>query len=230
MLFEEGLYVEQPLILRRDVHVFARPGQCVMIACSGSRVVTSVAAKATLSGLTIRRTAGDGNDDCVWIRSGGLQLQHCTLTSDTMAAIAVSGPGSHPSIIACTIQDSPVGILFERDSLGQVVDCLLESNLEGGIISMSRAAPHVSGCRIIGTGSGASGAEAHVVEGGQVRPALHAGIAIVGGHGSYVGNEIRSCALGIRVRGGSRALLTRNTATLNFDAGIEVIFVYRIFF
>ena len=92
-----------PLTLSKEVHLFGL-GKATLQAGKGS-VITSTAAKATVSGFSIRKLAVDGaarGDYGVWIKGGGLRLQGCDVVSEAWSGVAnEGGPSSDPLIVDC---------------------------------------------------------------------------------------------------------------------------------
>ena len=99
---------EGPLALRADqeVHVFGR-GQAVLRTAAG-RVLISLAAKATLDGLILRREQENcsSEDCCVWLGGGRLRLQACDVTCESGDCIHVKN-GANPLLVSCQCVPAP---------------------------------------------------------------------------------------------------------------------------
>ena len=93
-----------PMVLGRDkeVHVFGG-GQATLLA-SNEAALTSFAARATVDGLMLRRTAGDDDcfsNFCVWLEGSGLRLQSCYIWSEHGNAVNVI-KCADPTLVDCT--------------------------------------------------------------------------------------------------------------------------------
>ena len=90
-----------PLVLKagKEVHVFGRGRATLMLMASGTAVVTSEAAVATLDGLVILREADGVYGIGLRINGGNLRTQACDVTSAAGACVELGG--GDPVLTAC---------------------------------------------------------------------------------------------------------------------------------
>jgi len=164
VLVRPGLY-EERIVLDKKVSVVGEgPREEIIVSGAGAGCLKSSAEAARVAGLTLRGAAGVGAGAfAVEVQRGGLVLEDCDISSDTLSCVAVHGPDAAPSIKRCRIHDgADSGLYFFDGAAGKVEDCEVYGNANVGVAVTGGARPSVSRSKVYG------GANAGVVvwEGG----------------------------------------------------------------
>ncbi len=146
-IYRESLVIDRPVELLADgpagsVVVESSTGSC-LLACSSSTVV---------SGFTFRCAAGAMGLECFGVEiQSRLFLHECDITSNSLACVAVRGPGADPIVRRCRIHHgAQTGILFYQAGRGTTEDCEIVDNARAAVEVQGGSDPTVRRCRISG--------------------------------------------------------------------------------
>jgi parallel beta-helix repeat protein len=148
ILVKPGIYSEQ-LLIEKPVQIIGMgPYQKIIIQCN-TPCVRIKAESAVLKDITFQgRGESESNSAALEIFQGQVTIYQCDVTSQTKYCIAMLGENVHTELEQCYIHDGAgYGIVFDKQSEGQVKDCHVVNNAFGiGIWRNSTAT--VSNCTI----------------------------------------------------------------------------------
>ncbi|HEV2763845.1 MAG TPA: right-handed parallel beta-helix repeat-containing protein, partial [Pyrinomonadaceae bacterium] len=145
VLVRPGVYEESILLEKRADIVGDGPRDEIVVTGGGASCLKSSAEAARVSGLTLRGAAGRGAASfAVAVSSGGLVLEDCDVSSDTLSCVAVHGPEAAPLIRRCRIHDgADSGLYFFEGAAGTVEDCEVYGHANVGVAITGGARPVV---------------------------------------------------------------------------------------
>jgi hypothetical protein len=146
-----GVYRES-LVLKKDVTIIGEgPAESIIIENLSAPCLVMETDYAKVVGLSLFGRAGQSKKECftVDIAQGDLRMEDCSVTSDSLACIAVHGGATSPQINHCNIHSGKrVGIIFFDHARGELIECDIFSNKESGVEIKDNANPVVKQCRI----------------------------------------------------------------------------------
>jgi hypothetical protein len=129
-LYREALALDKAVTLQGD-----GPPENVTIT-SAEAPCLSATAEAVARGLTLRRTRSERGRDgyAVVVRRGGLRLEGCDVSSESLACVAIHGPDSNPTLRQCRIHHgSEGGVLIYQQGRGTLEGCEIFANQLAGV-------------------------------------------------------------------------------------------------
>ncbi|MCF4969142.1 pectinesterase family protein [Nostoc sp. CMAA1605] len=144
--YQESIVINKPITIigdgsKADIVIESPDSNCILMETD----------TATVSGLTLRCTAGKNNKKFygVDISQGQLTLENCDITSDSLACIAIYHATADAIIRNCEIHDGKASGIFVYDhGQGRIENCYLYSNTLSGITIQDGGNPTVERCRI----------------------------------------------------------------------------------
>jgi len=125
------------------------PRDEIVITTSAGIALTVSANVARITGLTIRREAGEGYDVALWVTAGRPEIEDCDVSSKSFASAEVVGPGTEPAFRRCRFRDGAESGLFFVDGARAVVeDCEINRNGISGVQISKGADPILRRCAI----------------------------------------------------------------------------------
>lgn len=142
-IYQESLVIDKPLQIIGDgkvaeIVVESRDGNCI-------RMNTE---HALVRGLSLRCRA-EGKYYTVDIPQGQLTLEHCDITSDSLACIGIHGNKTEGIVSHCQIHDGKQGGVYVYDNAtGRIENCDIFGNAFSGIEISEGGNPIVQSCII----------------------------------------------------------------------------------
>jgi parallel beta-helix repeat protein len=202
ILVKPGLYEEQ-IVLTKVLELVGEGRQDdVVVQCSKTSCLSFRATLGRVSNITFRQI-GSTDEPCIDIGQGRLELETCSVSSQTATGIVVRN-AADPRIRYCNIHDNKsAGILVSSDGVGTVEENTLFHNGQAGIEVTTGGSPTVRG-NIIRDNRG-PGVFAHDQ-----------------GTGVLDGNDIFGNEDGVSVAVSSKLTILRNTIHDNGGAGVQI--------
>jgi serine/threonine protein kinase len=150
ILVRAGTYSES-LLIDKEIEIAAEPSGGAIIESQDAPCVTIKTDQATVRGLVLRGRAAEkgGRQFAVDIPQGRALIENCNITSDSLAAVAVYGAATTPTIRGTTIHDGlGPGISFYDRAQGTVEDCDITANVSAGVEIKEGANPTIRNSRI----------------------------------------------------------------------------------
>jgi parallel beta-helix repeat protein len=223
--YMESLRIEKPLSLLGD-----GPADQIIIESSAAPCLQMAAEWAEVRGLTLRARGNVAQQPfCgVEITHGAPLLEACTITSESLACVAVHGPSATPTIRRCTLHDgAQTGIDIYAQAGGLVEYCEIFGNARAGIEVSQHSMPTIRHCIVRNGHAGGIYLDSEsqaTVEECEVFENTRSGIAIC----QQSAPTIRRCTIqhnggaGIFCYKDGRGIIEACTITGNTAAGIEV--------
>jgi parallel beta-helix repeat protein len=221
-VYDEGLVLDKPLELIGDGQL----GE-VEIHAYGKRVIEFKASAGVVRNLVLRQTVGEGFAT-VAITQGRLRLEHCDISSQSGACVAIYNSGTAPIVRYNKIHDSKsAGIFVNTNGQGLIEANEIWGNARAGISIASGANPTVRNNKIHdGKDAGifVNDKGRGLIEGNQIWGNAEAGIGIVSGSSPTVrNNQIHDGkGNGIYVLENGQGLIEANEIWGNASAGIAI--------
>jgi parallel beta-helix repeat protein len=229
IVVQPGTY-EETVILDKELYLAgAGPREAVVLRCSDGNCLLVRGEAVTVAGLTLEgRAALKGKQyAAVDVERGRLLLENCSVTSDSLACVAVRGEEAQPVIRGCTLhRGAEAGLFFLRGAQGTVEDCEIAEQATAGVAVRDESAPTLRRCTI--RKSGGVGVLVYqkgrpVLEGCRVEGSGLAGLEVRTG-GSPL---LRGCTIcdgrqaGVLVHQEGAGVLERCTVSDNGGSGVE---------
>jgi parallel beta-helix repeat protein len=151
VVVQPGLY-QETLVLDKDIEILGEGSrEEIILQANDSSCLVLRGPSALVQGLTIRGQCAGGGKEYVAIdiERGRLQLENCTVTTDSLSCIAARGAEARPVIRNCLIhRGAEGGLLFLRGASGVVEDCDIAEHALVGVAVRDGAAPTLRRCRI----------------------------------------------------------------------------------
>lgn len=136
ILVEPGTYYES-IIIVKDVEIVGKgDGTKIIIECAVENCIEMQTNRAVIRNLTVRLRTFDENLEkvAVYIPRGQLILEDCSITSNSLSGIHITGSIANPIIRRCEIYDSNgAGIVFADNAKGIVEDSSIYGSFLNGI-------------------------------------------------------------------------------------------------
>lgn len=141
-IYDEGLVIDKALEIEGD----GKLGD-VVIRAEGKAAILFRTAKGIVSNLVLKQMVG-GDFNCVDIQQGGLELNRCDITSDSLSCVAIHGR-AYPKLRGNKIHDGKVsGIFVYENGQGMIEDNDIFGNAYSGIEIREAGNPTVRSNRI----------------------------------------------------------------------------------
>jgi parallel beta-helix repeat protein len=202
ILVRPGLY-EEPIVLSKALELVGdgRQGD-IVVQCAKTSCLEFRATLGRVSNITFRQI-GATDEPCIDIGQGRLELETCTVSSQTAAGIVIRN-AADPRIRYCNIHENKkAGILVSSDGVGTVEENTLFHNGQAGVEITSGGSPTVRG-NVIRDNRG-PGAFAHDQ-----------------GTGLLDDNDIFGNEGGVSVAVSSKLTILRNRIHDNAQAGVRI--------
>jgi hypothetical protein len=145
-VYREGVVLGKTVSLLGD-----GPVDQIIIESGETECVRMATETAVVRGLTLRCAAGQHGKKvfAVHIPVGGLLLEDCDITSDSLACVGIHGKGSTPTLRGCKIHDGKQGGVFVyEEGKGNFERCDIFANKFSGIEIKQGGDPTVRACHI----------------------------------------------------------------------------------
>jgi serine/threonine protein kinase len=203
ILVRPGCYHES-LVIDRFVEIVGDgEGHEIILESSTASCVQMQTSYALIRGISIHRTAGpkDQLAFAVDIPQGRLVLEECTISSETVACVAIHGSNTCPSLWQCTIRDGKgMGVFVYEQGRGVIEACDIIGHMIAGIKIIQGSTPLIRACQVCQNkqdGIAISGKSAAIVESCTISDNERAGIFIRQMSTPY----IRRCLIRDRAQG-----------------------------
>jgi len=194
---------EECILLEKEVHIYGNGERDRIIICpkEGPPVI-STTEKGSITNLTLKKN-DKGKYCAVLVDSGGVTIERCDITSDSLACLIIKGSSSNPKIINNHIHHSKqAGISIHSKAQALIQHNLIFNNTSNGIEVKSDARP--------------------IIQFNEISNSFF-GIHFAAGRGRVEDNNIHTNTYhGINVTEGSNPTIIHNTVTANKDWGIVI--------
>jgi parallel beta-helix repeat protein len=152
-LYKEAIVLDRKLILRGE-----GTREKIVIENDEGAAVTIKADGAEIRGLTVRCTAVQASKKHhgVDIASGASVVEDCDVSSESLSALSIHGPGTNPVIRGCKIHASKEGdgvFIYDR-AKGIVENCDISFNKLSGVEIKQDSDPIIRNCKIHSSSDG----------------------------------------------------------------------------
>lgn len=150
LVVQTGVY-EGGFVLDRPLDICAAEGASVSIESSSSVCITADTPVGRISSIIVRSRCWERfhRHPAISIVSGSIIFDNCDISSDSLAGIAVAGPGATPLIHRCVLRNcNQSGVFVSQYARPVIEECEFYGNSRSAIACVRRADPHIRRCDI----------------------------------------------------------------------------------